>query len=114
MVLTIKKCHFCQQETPFLGSGHIITDAGVKVNPQLTAKIQQMEAPKNLIQHFLGLTGYYRRFVDHFSEIVGGSCSFKSMTSPSIIVLVPSMATQMLCPTLTLHLAQISPSLRSL
>ncbi len=63
------KIKVCVQEVKYLG--HIITPGHVRPNPDKIAAIKDFPAPtkvKNL-QQFLGLAGYYRRFIPHYSEI---------------------------------------------
>jgi hypothetical protein len=57
------------KEVPFLG--HIISTEGIAVDP---SKVQEVLDWKSLrlvtqICSFLGLTGYYRRFIPNFSKI---------------------------------------------
>ncbi|KAL4575579.1 hypothetical protein LXL04_022427 [Taraxacum kok-saghyz] len=64
-----KKCAFAQRQIEYLG--HIVTEDGVKADP---AKIEAMLAwpiPKTLreLRGFLGLTGYYRKFVKEYGKI---------------------------------------------
>lgn len=60
------KCEFFKTEIKYLG--HIITLKGIK--PQ-TEKIININEPKNIkqIQSFLGITGYYRKFIKDYGTI---------------------------------------------
>lgn len=63
------KCEFTKQELKYLG--HIISAAGVATDPdKVTAVLNwpQPRSPKEL-RSFLGLAGYYHRFVKHFGII---------------------------------------------
>jgi hypothetical protein len=53
--------------------GHVISKQGIAVNPSKVASILEWEAPKNVKQTrgFLGMAGYYRRFIEGFSKIAG-------------------------------------------
>ena len=63
------KCEFAKKEVIYLG--HIITPEGVKPNPAKIQDVLNYPAPKNVnqIRTFLGLAGYYRRFVKDFAQI---------------------------------------------
>ncbi|WRX30253.1 Reverse transcriptase domain - like 10 [Theobroma cacao] len=63
------KCEFWLQEVVFLG--HVVSRTGIYVDPKKVEAILQWEQPKTVtkIRSFLGLAGYYRRFVQGFSLI---------------------------------------------
>ena len=63
------KCHFCQKETGYLG--HVISADGVQVDHKKTDTIRTLKAPRSMkeLRGFLGMTGYYRRFIDRYAEI---------------------------------------------
>ena len=69
--LTVKasKCYFCRKEIKYLG--HIITRDGVKPDPELVSAVKKFPQPRKLkdVQAFLGLTGYYRRFIQNYATI---------------------------------------------
>ena len=52
--------------------GHVISDSGVSVDPKKVEAVMSWERLKSVfeIRSFLGLTGYYRRFIKDFSQLV--------------------------------------------
>jgi hypothetical protein len=69
------KCEFWIGEVPFLG--HITSNEGISVDPAKVKEIVAWSIPTIVtdIRSFLGLVGYYRRFIKEFSKIA------KPMTS---------------------------------
>ncbi|XP_010412662.1 PREDICTED: uncharacterized protein LOC104698997 [Camelina sativa] len=63
------KCSFWQKSVGFLG--HIVSDQGVSVDPEKIRSIKDWPRPKNAneIRTFLGLAGYYQRFVKGFASM---------------------------------------------
>ncbi|GJT22013.1 putative reverse transcriptase domain-containing protein, partial [Tanacetum coccineum] len=63
------KCEFWLREVQFLG--HVINGDGIHVDPSKIEAVKSWEAPRNpsKVCSFLGLVGYYRRFIENFSKI---------------------------------------------
>ena len=63
------KCEFAKKSVRFLG--HIVSAKGIQPDPANTEKIRNFPVPKTVknIQQFLGLVGYYRRFIQNFARI---------------------------------------------
>ncbi|GJT09967.1 putative reverse transcriptase domain-containing protein [Tanacetum coccineum] len=64
------KCEFWLQEVHFLG--HVVNSEGIHVDPSKIEAVKNWKPPKTPteIRSFLGLVGYYRRFIINFSKIV--------------------------------------------
>jgi hypothetical protein len=64
------KCEFWINEVPFLG--HVISPEGIVVSPDKVRDVLDWKPPTSVTQvrNFLGLVGYYRRFIPNFSKIL--------------------------------------------
>ena len=69
MYAKLSKCDFWLDRVIFLG--HVVSAEGIFVDPKKIEAILKWERPTNMteIRSFLGLAGYYRRFVEGFSAI---------------------------------------------
>ena len=67
--IQLDKCEFLSKEVAYLG--HIITPEGVKPNPDKIKAVLKYPIPKTPkeIKAFLGLVGYYRRFIKDFAKL---------------------------------------------
>jgi len=63
------KCKFWLSKVAFLG--HIVSNEGVSVDLQKIEAVMNWSRPKNPteVRSFLGLAGYYHRFVQNFSKV---------------------------------------------
>ena len=66
----LSKCEFWLREVSFLR--HIVSEKGIRVDPKKIEVIIEWKPPRNVMEvySFLGLAGYYKRFVKGFSMTV--------------------------------------------
>lgn len=69
LVISAKKSQFCMKRLKYLG--HVIDEDGIRADPDKIAPISEYPAPKSVkdVRRFMGLTGWYRRFIKNFAEI---------------------------------------------
>lgn len=69
MKIQLDKSEFLKKEVSFLG--HVVTPEGIKPNPDKIDAIKNWSLPKNEkeLRAFLGVLGYYRKFIRDFAKI---------------------------------------------
>ncbi|GJS93881.1 putative reverse transcriptase domain-containing protein [Tanacetum coccineum] len=76
------KCEFWLREVQFLG--HVINGNGIHVDPSKIEAVKNWKAPRTPteVRSFLGLAGYYRRFIKNFSKIAKSLTILTQKTLP--------------------------------
>ncbi|XP_019057667.1 PREDICTED: uncharacterized protein LOC109116528 [Tarenaya hassleriana] len=69
LYVTFSKCSFCLQEIGFLG--HVVSVQGIQVDLAKIEAVMEWQPPTfaTEVRSFLGLAGYYRRFMEGFAKI---------------------------------------------
>ncbi|KAJ8033437.1 hypothetical protein HOLleu_23675 [Holothuria leucospilota] len=67
--LSPEKCNLFQPSVTYLG--YVVSKKGVATDPQKVTDVKDWPRPQNLtdVRSFLGLCGYYRRFIEGFADI---------------------------------------------
>ncbi|XP_062110424.1 uncharacterized protein LOC133822186 [Humulus lupulus] len=76
-----KKCEFWLDKINFLG--HVVSKSGILVDPAKVEVVKGWSQPRNAteVRSFLGLAGYYRRFIEGFSKITTPLTALTRMNS---------------------------------
>ncbi|XP_052735522.1 uncharacterized protein LOC128197509 [Vigna angularis] len=66
----LSKCEFWMKEIQFLG--HVVSAGGISVDPAKVRAVLDWESSRSVteVRSFVGLAGYYRRFIEGFAKIV--------------------------------------------
>jgi hypothetical protein len=69
MFVKLSKCSFCKEKMQYLG--HLLTPSGISPDPSKITTVENAQTPTSAqdIRRFLGLAGYYRRFIKDFASI---------------------------------------------
>ena len=88
-----KKCNFGASQCVYLG--HIVGSGTVKPEVSKTAAIKAFEEPKTKkeVRSFLGITGYYRRFIENYSSIAAPLTDLIKKDKPNAVVWTESCDT---------------------
>jgi hypothetical protein len=70
MYAKFSKCEFWIKKVPFLG--HVVSPEGIAVDPSKVKEVLNWKLATTVseVRSFLGLAGYYRRFIPNFSKIM--------------------------------------------
>ena len=76
------KCEFLRPEVVYLG--HVISEEGVRPGNNKLVAVQEFPRPQNIknVRQFLGLAGYYGRFIKGFSDIAKPLTSLTKKDAP--------------------------------
>ena len=79
-----KKCHLFQEEVSFLG--HRVSARGITTEDDKTKTVEEWPTPKTVkgVKSFLGLTGYYRRFVRNYAEVAAPLIALTEKSAPFV------------------------------
>ena len=113
--LTVKpsKCYFAHQSVQFMG--HSIQVGLIKTQDDKVIKIQDAKVPltKKQVRSFLGLTGYYHKFIANYSELATPLTDFTKKGMPESVKWSPEandafeMLKTLLCKEPVLHLPNL-------
>lgn len=86
LTLNLAKCQFLQTSISYLG--HEITEEGVSPGNLKTRAISEFQCPTTVkeVKRFLGLTGYFRRFVPNYAHIAAPLNQLKGQETEPLVL----------------------------
>lgn len=69
LTISAEKSRFCMKELRYVG--YLLTEDGIKPDPEKISAVMDFPAPTSVkeTRRFLGMSGWYRRFIQDFSSI---------------------------------------------
>jgi hypothetical protein len=82
------KSSFAQSEIKYLG--HIVDKPGIRPDPKKVEAVQTWPVPKNVhdVRSILGLVNYFRKFIEHYSEIAVPLTNLTKKSHPWVCVTI--------------------------
>lgn len=70
LTISVEKSHFCLKQMKYLG--YVLGENGIRTDPEKVSAILYCSAPTTVkeVRRFLGMVGWYRRFINNFAQIV--------------------------------------------
>lgn len=70
LTISVEKSQFCLKEMKYLG--YVLGESGIRTDPEKVSAILLCTAPSTVkeVRRFLGMVGWYRRFISNFAQIV--------------------------------------------
>ena len=69
LTINLDKCEFCRSSLKYLG--YVVDQEGLRTDPDKVAAILEYPLPQTVTQlrRFIGMSGWYRRFIKNFSDL---------------------------------------------
>jgi len=82
LTLKLRKCQFGKPEIEYVG--FIVGAEGVKPGPDKVRAIKEFPVPKDVreVKRFLGLTGFFRRFVPNYAKVTAAVSKLRKEKEP--------------------------------